>query len=166
MNRAVQFRPLAETDLVTVAALAARIWQATYPGLITQEQIDSMLAARYCPAALRQYINAPERWFELLLIDDEIIGYCACEMVGDEYKLDKIYIDPAQQRRGFGSRLIARAAARGRELGQPAMILAVNKRNAQAIAAYSKQGFAVRESICVDIGHGVVMVDYLMQKKL
>lgn len=166
MNETPRFRPLTGADLDAVAVLARRIWQATYPGIIPQEQIDSMLATRYCDTALRHYINASDRWFELALVGGSIVGYCACEMVDGEYKLDKIYVDPARQRSGLGSALIARAADRGRTLGHTAMLLAVNKRNTQAIAAYSKHCFAVRDSICVDIGNGFVMDDYLMQKNL
>ena len=46
------------------------------------------------------------------------------------------------------------------------MILAVNKRNTTAIGSYRKYGFVVRESIVDDIGHGFVMDDYVMEKKL
>ena len=160
------FRPLAHTDLDAVASLARDVWQATYPAIISQTQIDAMLEARYNRQALADYLEADDRWFELAEIDGELAGFCACELHRGEYKLDKIYIDLKRQRTGLGSRLIARAAARGRELGFRHMILAVNKRNAQAIAAYGKNGFAVRESVCVDIGGGFVMDDFIMQKPL
>jgi ribosomal protein S18 acetylase RimI-like enzyme len=50
--------------------------------------------------------------------------------------------------------------------GCTTLILAVNKRNEKAIAAYRKQGFAVRDSVCVDIGNGFVMDDFIMAKPL
>ncbi len=46
------------------------------------------------------------------------------------------------------------------------MILQVNKRNANAINSYQKYGFVVREVTVDDIGHGYVMDDYVMEKKL
>lgn len=159
-------RPLAAADLDAVAQLARLVWQATYPGIITQAQIDFMLGERYSLGALSAYLGSDDRWFEVAAKGEVLVGFCACEIHRGEYKLDKLYVDPQQQRQGIGGQLVARAAARGRELGHPRMILAVNKRNATAIAAYRAQGFAVRESVCVDIGNGFVMDDYIMEKKL
>jgi ribosomal protein S18 acetylase RimI-like enzyme len=42
----------------------------------------------------------------------------------------------------------------------------VNKQNAQAIAAYRKNGFEVREAVRVEIGNGFVMDDFIMAKSL
>lgn len=166
MRKPLTFRSLAASDFEPVATLARIVWQATYTGIISQAQIDSMLAARYNASALREYIDSESRWFELALLADKLVGFCACEIAGGEYKLDKIYINPQQQRSGIGAALIGRAETRGKALGHTTMILAVNKRNLPAIAAYQKQGFSVRESVCVDIGNGFVMDDYIMQKML
>ena len=62
--------------------------------------------------------------------------------------------------------LIARAVAHGWEAGCDTLILAVNKGNARAIAAYQKHGFAVRESVRVDIGGGFVMDDFIMARSI
>ena len=51
----------------------------------------------------------------------------------------------------------ARAASECRRL-----ILAVNKHNANAIAAYRRWGFEVERALVTDIGAGFVMDDYLM----
>jgi ribosomal protein S18 acetylase RimI-like enzyme len=42
-------------------------------------------------------------------------------------------------------------------------VLAVNKHNAQAIAAYRKNGFRVADAVVKDIGGGFVMDDYIME---
>jgi ribosomal protein S18 acetylase RimI-like enzyme len=83
-----------------------------------------------------------------------------------EIKLDKLYVDPACQRLGLGGRLIAQVSARALSNGGNTLILAVNKRNERAIAAYRKHGFAVREAVRVDIGNGFVMDDFIMAKSL
>jgi hypothetical protein len=46
------------------------------------------------------------------------------------------------------------------------LVLNVNKRNEVAIAAYSRHGFTIRESVKNDIGGGFVMDDYVMAKPL
>ena len=42
------------------------------------------------------------------------------------------------------------------------MIRSVNKRNQQALGAYRRYGFVIREEVVVDIGGGFVMDDYIM----
>jgi ribosomal protein S18 acetylase RimI-like enzyme len=50
-----------------------------------------------------------------------------------------------------------------RAYGCDALVLAVNKRNEGALAAYAKHGFAIVESVVKDIGGGFVMDDYVMR---
>src|SRR3569833_3597157 len=51
---------LTPQELDAVCALARTVWQATYPALISQAQIDAMLAARYAAARIRSQLAAPE----------------------------------------------------------------------------------------------------------
>ncbi|HSD60364.1 MAG TPA: GNAT family N-acetyltransferase, partial [Burkholderiales bacterium] len=83
-----------------------------------------------------------------------------------EMKLDKLYVHPGEQRRGHGGALIRRAAAVARARGCTRLLLAVNKRNAAAIGAYRKHGFAVVDAVMTDIGGGFVMDDYIMALEL
>jgi hypothetical protein len=48
----LHLRPLEQTDIETVCRLAREVWQSTYASLISQAQIDFMLAARYAPVSL------------------------------------------------------------------------------------------------------------------
>ena len=57
-------------------------------------------------------------------------------------------------------------AERARKAGYPCLILQVNKRNVNAIDSYKKYGFVVREVTVDDIGHGYVMDDYVMEKRV
>jgi hypothetical protein len=43
-------------------------------------------------------------------------------------------------------------------------VLAVNKNNAKAIAAYHHHGFRIADAVVKEIGSGFVMDDYLMEK--
>lgn len=166
MSAVIEVHPLATADIPAIATLARTVWQVAYREIITQAQIDHMLVERYSAGSLLAYLDADDRWFDVAWADGQATGFCACELHAGEYKLDKLYIDPQAQRRGIGGMLIGKAADRARNIGFAAMILAVNKRNEQAIAAYRKHGFEVRESVCVDIGNGFVMDDFIMEKKL
>ena len=164
----VSISPLTAADVEPVAALARLVWQHTYPGIISQEQIDFMLAQRYGSQLVLAELAMPGVWWDKLTLDGRLAGFVSCLLgaTAGEMKLDKLYIDPQRQRMGLGARLVDHVVARALAAGCQTLILAVNKGNQRAIAAYRKQGFAVRESVCVDIGDGFVMDDFIMARSL
>jgi GNAT superfamily N-acetyltransferase len=160
--------PLTSNDIDTLAALARIVWQDAYPGIITQAQIDFMLEQRYDTRRLLAELAMPEVWWDKATLAGELVAFASCLLSATpgEMKLDKIYVDPARQRLGLGGRLIAHVAQRALAQGCNSLILAVNKRNERAIAAYRKHGFVVRQAVCVDIGNDFVMDDFIMAKIL
>ena len=165
-NLQVDIRPVTPPDVPAIAALAREIWQATYPGIITQEQIDFMLEQRYGHERLYDDLEDLHKWLDQAFHDGRRVGFAFSEIYKGEFKLDKLYIHPDVQRRGVGGQLIAHVAERAKKAGYPCVILQVNKRNVNAIQSYQKYGFVVREATVDDIGHGFVMDDYVMEKKL
>ena len=158
----------AEADLPRVAELAGVIWRKHYPGIITPEQIEYMLALGYSREALRRFIVEEGAGLDLAYVANRLAGFAAYYRADhhDELKLDKLYVHQDYHGRGVGSRLIARVEAMATTQGRPTLILNVNKHNALAIRAYERNGFAVRESVVVDIGGGFLMDDYVMAKRL
>jgi len=156
------------SDVDAIAALARVVWQDAYPGIISQAQIDYMLAQRYNAARLLEELATPGICWEQIRVDGALAGFAATlpAAAAGELKLDKLYVDPARQRLGLGGRLIAHVSQRALAQGCQTLILAVNKRNERAIAAYRKNGFAVREAVRVEIGNGFVMDDFIMAKPL
>ena len=65
----------------------------------------------------------------------------------DTFKLHKLYLHPDWRGRGFGSRLLQHCEGESRKRGAQRLILAVNKRNAKAIAAYQRNDFVIAESV-------------------
>lgn len=161
-----ELRPATIADIPAIAALAGAVWRAHYPGIISDAQIDYMLARGYSTEALRTFIDGPRSGIDLAFVGGALAGFAAWLVSdhGRELKLDKLYVDSARQRGGIGGRLIAAAMDHAREAGAGAVILNVNKKNTGALAAYRKHGFAVRDSVVVDIGNGFVMDDYVMQR--
>jgi diamine N-acetyltransferase len=151
--------------LPAISRLAEIVWRRHYPGIISAAQIDYMLARMYDPALLRKELDNGVV-YNCLFADAELAGYSAHSPIGNEMKLHKLYVHPEQQRKGFGSALLSEVERDTRAKGFATLILAVNKANHQAIAAYRKAGFIVRESVVVDIGGGFVMDDYVMEKKM
>lgn len=161
-----QILPATEADLTAIAKLAGVIWRAVYPGIISREQIEFMLARMYSPGTLRDEIRSQGIRFYLLVVDGRRAGFASIGPTAAPgvWKLHKLYLRPELHGRGLGSRLLQHCEAEARRAGARRLILAVNKRNASAIAAYQRNGFAVAESVTVDIGGGFVMDDFIMAK--
>lgn len=156
-------RPATPEELPLIASLADTIWRAHYPGIITIEQIDYMLAQRYNAAALSEQMAKEGNWFDLMLVEGQPSGFAHYfRYSDDEIKLDKLYLLPTLHGRGYGSKFLHHVKSRVRELGCSSLVLAVNKHNKKAVDAYRRSGFEVRESVVVDIGNGFVMDDYVM----
>ncbi|MCP5267995.1 MAG: GNAT family N-acetyltransferase [Zoogloeaceae bacterium] len=160
--------PVRPDDVEAIAALARVVWQHAYPGIISQAQIDYMLDQRYNTAQLLTELEKPGYWWDQAFVAGGRVGFASCFLTGapGEIKLDKVYVHPDCQRGGVGGALIERVLAHGRSAGCATLILAVNKQNVRAIAAYEKTGFTVRESVRVDIGGGFVMDDFIMSRSI
>jgi ribosomal protein S18 acetylase RimI-like enzyme len=159
--------PLQRSDFETVAALARRIWLAHYISIISKEQIEFMLAGRFTPDNLARYVDSNERWFDVLRMDGAIVGYCSHALQGvNEVKLEQLYLLPELHGLGLGKRMMVHVEAHVRELGRDTLVLQVNKGNTKAASVYLRAGFEVREEVCIDIGAGYVMDDFIMQKRL
>lgn len=149
-----------------VVALARTVWQATYPALIPQAQIDAMLADRYAPGRIRAQLGDPAHAWRVVLADGAAVGFAHACLDETGCKLDKLYVHPAHQRRGLGRTLLDAVEAWARERQARRLWLQVNRGNEAAIRAYDRYGFAIVEARVFDIGGGFVMDDYVMEKAL
>ena len=155
-------------DIVVVRRLADIIWRQHYPGIITDAQIEYMLARGYAPEALARFLSDDGAGLAIVRVGGDPAGFAAwCRPDQPATtKLDKLYVLPSLHGHGLGRALLGRVEAAARRDGARTLILNVNKRNAKAIAAYEAWGFATREPVVVDIGGGFVMDDYVMAKTL
>ena len=164
----IQISPITASEVCAVAALARLVWQDAYANIITQAQIDYMLEQRYNAPRLLGELAAPGIWWDKATAGGQMVAFASTLLgpAGREMKIDKLYVDPQWQRRGLGGRLLAHLAERALAQACDTLLLAVNKRNERAIAAYRKYGFSVREAVRVDIGNDFVMDDFIMIKSL
>jgi len=166
LSSELRVAPLAEGDIDAVIELAGVIWRHHYPGIISTQQIDYMLAQRYAPAVIRAQMQSGSAWWDQALVGGRMIGFAQYQLYADSMKLDKLYLHPDYQRRGYGSRMLAHIEDEARRRGSSAVRLNVNKHNLKSIAAYRKNGYETVETVVADIGGGYVMDDYVMEKKL
>src|SRR3954470_23846335 len=127
----ITIAPTARADLPAIAELAAVIWRSHYAGIISNEQIDYMLARMYDLKTLENELSAGIR-FDRVLAGDKLVGFASYGSDGGEMKLHKLYILPQWQRQGLGAELIKRAENSARSSGCRTLIVGVNKANGQA----------------------------------
>lgn len=168
MHPDLALRAATTADVPAIQRLAERTWRAHYPAILSTEQIDYMLARGYAPQVLHDFIAGPASGIEVAEHGAALAGFAAWLLVPEqgEVKLDKLYVDPGQQRQGIGRALIDAVEAHARRIGARAIVLNVNKHNTSAQAAYARAGFGVRAAVVIDIGAGFVMDDYVMARSL
>lgn len=157
-------KSVAREDAAAISALAREIWYAHYAAIISKAQMEYMLAQRYDPEIIRSELARDDVWWDKLLVDGRMTGFSSYFLTGNagEMKLDKLYVHHDHQRQGYGGMLLDRVLGIARAHGCSTLILAVNKHNQIAIAAYGKYGFRIAESVVKDIGGGFVMDDFIM----
>lgn len=164
--RTVRIERVQPADVERVSALAREIWLAHYPGIIAHGQIEYMLAQRYDPRIIAAELGRGGLWWDKLTVGGSLAGFASYFLTEAprEMKLDKLYVHERYRRRGYGGMLIARACVVARGHGCTRLTVAVNKRNREAIEAYRRHGFEVKDAVVKDIGGGHVMDDYVMEK--
>jgi len=160
----VRITALTAADVDNLCALASEIWRAHYPAIISAAQIEYMLAQRYNPAVVREELQRGDLWWEQLRVNGGMAGFASYFLARGEMKVDKLYVHPDHQRHGYGGMMLDRAVTMARAYGCDTLVIAVNKHNRSAIAAYEKRGLKIAESVVKDIGGGFVMDDFVMRK--
>jgi ribosomal protein S18 acetylase RimI-like enzyme len=160
--------PASADDLALVRALADEIWHRHYPGIITGEQIDYMLADGYSEAALAHFVSASNAGLAIARHDGTAVGFVAWRHrdADDTMRLEKLYVLPECHGLGIGRALIEHVYAHARDRRCRMVELNVNRANTKAIRAYEHCGFAIRERGDFPIGNGFVMEDFIMERAL
>jgi ribosomal protein S18 acetylase RimI-like enzyme len=160
--------PLEPRDIDELCRLARTVWLDHYPPIIGIAQTEYMLRQRYDPQVIRSELESATIWWDVLREDGVMQAFASSfrSDAPEALKLDKLYVNPARQRQGLGTRLLDHVCERARRLGCGKVVLAVNKRNHHAIAAYRKHGFDIAQALVKDIGGGFVMDDYVMEKQM
>ena len=160
--------PVRQDEIETLCVLARTIWRQHYPPIIGTAQTEYMLAQRYDAQTITAELARADIWWDALSEDGSIVAFASSFPAETHaaFKLDKLYVHPERQRQGYGSALLEHTCERARRMGYSKVVLAVNKRNVNAIRAYSRYGFAIAEAVVKDIGGGFVMDDYVMEKSV
>ena len=150
-------------DIPRLQRLAAEIWRAHYPAIISIEQIDYMLARMYAADVIARELRTGVVW-ELIRQDGEAVGFLSYgqEPAAGVLKLHKLYLQVGRHGQGLGQAALAYVKDVAAERGAREISLCVNKNNHKAIRAYQRAGFTIAESLVTAIGGGFVMDDHRM----
>ncbi|MEM0968289.1 MAG: GNAT family N-acetyltransferase [Verrucomicrobiota bacterium] len=165
----LSLRPASLADRAIIRQLAHEIWPLCYGPLLPKGQVAYMLAGRYEDSALALLFE--EREYFLLILDHDPspptpIGFCSLRLQVPEARLEELYLDPAHQGKGLGSRALQLLEAHCQEGNATRISLRVNRANEPAIQCYRRNGFDVLREEVTDIGRGFVMDDFWMGKPL
>jgi RimJ/RimL family protein N-acetyltransferase len=166
LNHILTFKQATPADIPLIQSLAHRIWHAYYPNIISVAQIEYMLQRMYGEEIITQELADPNLRYDLLLLNNEPIGYASYCFEPPCVFLSKLYITPETHGNGIGQRALARIEEFAQTQRATSIYLFVNKRNEKAIRAYLRFGFVIEEAVVKDIGGGFVMDDYKMRKHL
>lgn len=146
----ILLRPGAPRDAVAVAALAVQVFLDTYATDGVRPDLAREAFHELSPGVFSERLADPHRRFILAEVGAGLVGFAEVTTIsktapGDAVtgaELVRLYVQPAFQRAGLGSRLLRASEGIAREAGLGALWLTAWVGNDRARAFYSKHGYA------------------------
>lgn len=151
-------------DWQLIAGVADRSWRIGYAGVLSDVQIDFMLNRSYTERGIAEAMDGGQIFY-LGNDGEKTVGFAAVQRQGaDVLRLEKLYLSPEEQGKGYGGNFILFAERLALQLGFSLLELNVNRNN-KAYHFYLRQGFEIWKT--VDIPYfGFVLNDYVMRKRV
>lgn len=162
-----KIRELHANEADAITALAHQIWPDAFKDILTPAQIDYMLDWMYNPTTLAEQMSHGHQFF-VLENESGHIGFMGIQPAypfEDFLKIHKLYVLPSEQGKGFGKLLIEHAILEAQTQKISSITLNVNRFN-KAVHFYKSLGFYIAKEEDIDIGHGYLMEDYVMEMVL
>jgi ribosomal protein S18 acetylase RimI-like enzyme len=166
----IHLEKINKNQLPIIKDLAYAIWPSTYGEILSEAQLQYMLANFYSIENIENQMDTGQV-FELLLEDNKVVGFigyefnCGFESLSHSLtKIHKIYLLPETQGKGFGKFMIDEVIKIAKTNHQKGMFLNVNKYNTAKLF-YEKLGFTITKEEVIDIGNNYIMDDYVMELK-
>lgn len=151
-----------QSQYIEIANISKKIWNKHYSKILTQAQIDYMLAKFQSEDAIKDQIKNEDYSYFIISENNKTIGYFAYKPDKKSLFISKIYLLDEFQHKGIGAKTIAFLKRKAVSLGLKTLFLTVNKHNINSINAYKKYGFIIENSIITPIGNNFVMDDFVM----
>ena len=163
---AITLTPASEKDIPELRALALATWEPTYKNILSQEQLFFMQEEIYNEASLAKQMQNGQHFY-FIQQETQAVGFLSLTLINpgeQRYKLNKFYLLPEMQGKGFGKSALNAAAKTVQKMGGKVLELNVNKFN-PAKAFYERCGFSVIREEDIPIGD-YWMNDFVMAKNL
>ncbi|MGL2986880.1 N-acetyltransferase family protein [Flavobacterium sp. RSSA_27] len=160
--------PATSMDFDTIRAIAHETWPVAYGEILSKAQLEYMLGEFYNDSALKKCVTQKGHQFVLAIEGNQTLGFASFESNYNnqkQTKIHKIYILPSAQGKGVGKALIDYIASKARKQGSQSICLNVNRFN-RAINFYEKMGFSISSEVNIELEHGYLMEDYIMELHL
>ena len=160
----ISFQKATEKDISAIRELAEKSWNAAYKSILSQDQIDFMLAEMYSSKLILAQLKNENYHYYLIESDKKQVGFMGFEnhYAYETTKLHRIYLLEEAKGKSIGKKAVQFLKKLVQDALDKRIILNVNKGNV-AIKFYESQGFEIYEKGIFDIGNGFVMDDYLME---
>lgn len=143
-------------NIKKISKMSRTIWTEAYEKILSKEQIDYMLTTFLSVQSIKDQINTGFEYY--IIKDDKPVGFAVIKDETNKIFLSKIYIYKEYRNQGFMRGFIEKIKERKKPI-----YLTVNKYNLDAIKAYQKMGFQIKNEVITDIGKGYVMDDYVLE---
>lgn len=138
----LEFRPALPADAARIAALVNIAYRGETSRLGWTTEADLLDGLRTSVAEVVGLIAAENSVLLLCLHESTLLGSLCLEYMGEHVHLGMFVVDPAQQNRGLGKRLLAYAEQVAQQRWKPhKMALAVITRRHELITFYQRRGY-------------------------
>lgn len=155
----IRLANLAEADIIH--QLAHQIYYPTYIGILSDDQMEFMLKRSYTVRALQESMRIDQDFYVVFDARNPV-GFMSLKNKNEDIlRIEKLYLLPHTQGKGFGKELISFAIEEAKSRNKSIVQLNVNRGN-KAYYFYLKMGFTVVEEI--DIPYfDYILDDYVME---
>ncbi|SEA30538.1 L-amino acid N-acyltransferase YncA [Flavobacterium gillisiae] len=155
-------------DFKTIREIAYKTWPDVYGEILSAAQLEYMLKAFYSVDVLRDNATNNGHHFILASEGEVCLGFASFQhdYLNDKVtRLHKIYLLPEAQGKGVGKLLIDSVIDYAKKNHAKILSLNVNRFN-KALTFYQKLGFEIVGKEDIELDHGYLMEDYMLEKQL
>ncbi|HLA55084.1 MAG TPA: GNAT family N-acetyltransferase [Flavobacterium sp.] len=154
-------------DFGIISEIAYKTWPSTYGNILSKVQLNYMLDLFYSVDGLNKNLRSGHHF---LIAKEDGIALGFASYVHDYpkihmTKIPKIYMLPEAQGKGIGKILIDGISAIAKINDSDVLTLNVNRSN-KALGFYEKLGFEIVGEEDIELDHGYLMEDFIMEKRL
>jgi len=151
-------RPWTEEDIPAVQRITWETWLDAYASLVPVDDLRAYFDEHYSTGNLEVFLKGEGLRGFIVECDGVPAGYARTSFNKDEgrFYVQSLYVLPAYQGHGLGTRLLAAAEERARDFSVDALWLGVMVQNKRTVEWYRKIGFQFVEEAPFTMGKTTV----------